>query len=136
MRAWSLFIVRNRLLDIALAVALGIAAYEVVRKLSEAGVTALAQHVGRYPGDDDGTGLLNLLSYGPYNLYVEIAGTYVVYGQVLVGAIAFGLVALAGVFVIRARKSHLGECPFCASRIPYESTHCAYCGSSVSAETP
>jgi len=30
----------------------------------------------------------------------------------------------------------LGACPFCASRIPYDSTHCAYCGSGLAPGEP
>ena len=132
MRAWSLFMVRNRFLEIALAVALGIGAYEVLNKISEAAVNVLAQHVGTSPTGDAFSDLV----YGPYNLYVDIAGTYVVYGQALVGAISLALVGIAGLLVIRRRDKTLAECPFCASRIPFESTHCAYCGSGVSPGTP
>ena len=51
-------------------------------------------------------------------------------------AVALGLVALVGVLVTRRRDRVLGECPFCASRIPYASTHCAYCGSGVNPGEP
>jgi len=96
-------------------------------------VSVLAQHVGNDPSGDDG--LLNLF-YGPYDLNFTVGDTVVVYGQVLVSALTIGLIGLAAVPVLRRRNRELGECPFCASRIPYESTHCAYCGSAVAPGEP
>jgi hypothetical protein len=58
------------------------------------------------------------------------------YGEVLASAIALVLVALVGLMVVRTRDRELGVCPFCDSRIPYESTHCAYCGSGVAPGKP
>jgi hypothetical protein len=133
MQAWLGFVTRQRLLEIALAVALGIAAYEAVRTLSSVVVTALAQHVGR---TGDGDPRIEDLFYGQYYLYFNIADIYVVYGQVLVAVLALGLIAAVGLWIVRRRDHELGACPFCASRIPYQSTHCAYCGSAVAPGEP
>jgi len=133
MRGWLAFLVRNRLLDVALAVAVGSAAATAAQEISQLAVSVLAQHVGNDPSGDDG--LLNLF-YGPYDLNFTVGDTVVVYGQVLVSALTIGLIGLAAVPVLRRRNRELGECPFCASRIPYESTHCAYCGSAVAPGEP
>jgi hypothetical protein len=50
--------------------------------------------------------------------------------------VLWSFAALAGIFIVRRRDRELGECPLCASRIPYESTHCTYCGSGVTPGEP
>jgi len=60
----------------------------------------------------------------------------IVYGGVLSATLGIGFVASAGVFIIRRRDRELGVCPHCVSRIPYDSTHCAYCGSGVAPGEP
>jgi large-conductance mechanosensitive channel len=134
MRAWLGFLTRNRLLEIALAVVVGLAALELAKTISDTAVSVLAQHAGRDPfgADSDLSGLF----YGPTALNITVADTIVVYGSVLAAVLTLGLVALAGVWVVRRRDRALGECPYCASRIPYDSTHCAYCGSSVASGEP
>ncbi len=135
MRAWLAFITRNRLLEIALALALGTAALQVAESVSAIAVTALSQHVGRNPygeGFED----VEPVYFGAAGLNFSVADTVVIYGQFLVEGLTLGFIALAAIWVIRRRDRELGECPFCASRIPYESTHCAYCGSGVSPGEP
>jgi large-conductance mechanosensitive channel len=136
MRDWLASLSRGRALDLALALALGSALATLAEKLADVPVTALAQNFGRDPFDDDTVlELLNLFS-APYYLNVSLGRTVIAYGPVLSALLALGLVALAAVVVVRRRDRVLGECPFCASRIPYESTHCAYCGSSVAPGEP
>jgi hypothetical protein len=95
-------------------------------------VSILAQHIGDDPFSDSEaiSDLVNLFS-GPYYLNFTIGGTVIAYGPLLAAALGLGVIALLAWFVVRLRDRVLGECPFCASRIPYESTHCAYCGSGV-----
>jgi hypothetical protein len=135
MRDWLRFVTRNRLLEIALAVALGLAAYEALATLSDVTISALAQNVGRNPNDETGDAVTALLG-GTNYLYFSVGDTYIVYGPILVTCLAVGLVVLVGLVVIRRRDRELGMCPFCASRIPYESRHCAYCGSGVEPGEP
>lgn len=138
MRSWLGSLARERPLELAVALALGYAIAQLADRLVLAPVGALAQHVGADPyfGDDEILNLQDLYVVGVYRLNFDIAGTVVFYGDVLAGALAFALVALAAFVVVRRRDRALGECPFCASRIPYESTHCAYCGSGVAPGKP
>lgn len=134
MRDWLGFLTRNRLLEMALAVVGGLAALNFAKAISDTVVEVLAQQVGRDPSGE-GWNLAGLF-YGPTALNFTVTDTVIVYGHALAALLTLGLVALAGLWVIRRRDRELGECPFCASRIPYESTHCAYCGSSVEPGEP
>ncbi|MGH3066314.1 MAG: hypothetical protein ACRDOF_08405 [Gaiellaceae bacterium] len=131
MYSWLISLVRGRTLEIALALALGYATMTLANSIAELGVGALAQHVGRDPfSKDEIADLLNLFS-SPYYLNFSIGRTVIIYGPVLSAAVALSFVAFAGSWAVRRRDRELGVCPFCASRIPYESRHCAYCGSGV-----
>jgi hypothetical protein len=134
-REWLSSLTLGRVPELALALAAGYAAWSLAGGIAHSAVHVLAQHVGRFPSDEEGTvlGLLNLFSAGPYVLNFSLGGTVVVYGEVLSATLALGLVLLAGLGIVRWRNRKLGVCPFCASRIPHESTHCAFCGSGVEA---
>ena len=128
MRAWITSLLRGRLLEVTLALALGSAAVAVAASLADVAIGALAQHVGDDPYDR--AGALGILP-GPYLLTFSVGSTVIPYGDLLVQMLALGLVAFVGVLIVRGRDDELGVCPYCASRIVYESTTCAYCGSAV-----
>ena len=135
MHAWLSFLTRARLLELALAVALGAAAAATLESVSNTAMSMLAQHVGSDPTGEDGavSSLVNLFS-GPYYLNFTVGDTIVVYGTVLSGLLTLAVLALIALALVRRRDRELGACPFCASRIPHASTHCAYCGSSIEPE--
>lgn len=137
MREWLSTVANDRLPELAVALGLGIGLATLADHVARVPVAVLAQHAGRDPSGQDPEilGLLDLFS-APYFLNVSIGGTIVAYGQVLSALLAFGLVGIIAWLVVRRRDRALGECPFCASRIPYESTHCAYCGSAVAPGEP
>ncbi len=130
---WLVWLARGRALELAIAVSLGYAAAKLADNVASIPALVLAQHVS----DDEGVlGMLNLFSGGLYLLNFKLGSTVIFYGEVLASAIGLGLVVLVGLMVVRMRDRELGVCPFCASRIPYESTHCAYCGSGVALGEP
>lgn len=135
MRDWITSLVHGRLLELALALAVGAAAAALADTTADIGIGLFAQHFGHVPfGEEGGTneGVANLIA-DPYLLNFTIGSTVIFYGEVLSALLAVGLVALTGLFVVRKRDRELGTCPFCASRIPHGSSHCAYCGSTVEA---
>jgi hypothetical protein len=136
MRAWAAALVRGRMLEVAVAIALGYALHEVAEQIVRVSSGILAQHVGEDPFATETVIDLVSLFEAPYYFNFSVAGTIVVYGNVLSSVVVAALVVLAAAIVVRRRDRVLGECPFCASRIPYESTHCAYCGSSVAPGEP
>jgi hypothetical protein len=137
MRDWLASLTSERVPEVVIALALGYALASLADQVARVPVAVLATHVGRVPdAEDDGVlGLVDLFS-GPHFLYFDVGGTRIVYGLVLSQLLVLGLVGLATWLVVRRRDRALGECPFCASRIPHESTHCAYCGSGVAPGDP
>jgi len=137
MREWLSSLSVDRLPEVALVVAAGYAFATLADDVARLATSVLAQHLGSDPsgGGDSVLGLVDLFS-APYYLSFSIGDTVVVYGGVVSSALALGLVAVGAMLIARRRDRELGECPFCASRIPYESTHCAYCGSGVAAREP
>ena len=129
MRDWLSSLTIDRVPEIALGLAFGYALVSFADSLARIPLSVLVQHFGRSPFDDAET--LGFDLSAPYYLNFSVGGTVIAYGQLLVETLAIGLVALGAWYVVRRRDRELGVCPFCASRIPHESTHCAYCGSGV-----
>jgi hypothetical protein len=133
MSGWLAWLVRGRSLELACALALGYGASILAKDIADVPVVAVAQHVdARSPL----LGELNLFASGVYLLNFEIGSTVFFGGEVLASLLAVVLVGLVTLVVVRRRDRVLGACPFCASRIPYESGHCAYCGSTVALGEP
>jgi len=123
MREWLSALTRGRVLELALALAFGTTLATFATTLVNVPVSALAQHVGRSPFED--------VLFAPYSLNFSLGKTVIVYGEILEALLSLGLLALVAVIVVGRRDRVLGVCPFCGSRIPHESKHCAYCGSGV-----
>jgi hypothetical protein len=136
MRDWLSSLASDRVPEVTVGLALGYAAVGLAERVVGVPISVLAQQFGRSGADEADVvlGLVDLSS--PYYLNFSIGDTVVAYGPVLASALALGLVALTASFVVRRREHTLVECPFCASRIPYESTHCAYCGSGIAPGEP
>jgi hypothetical protein len=131
MRDWLSSLASDRVPEVAVALALGYVVVLLADSVVHVPVSVLAQHFGRSPFDEEQELLGILDETSPYYLNFSVGSTYVSYGPILAAALALGAVGLVAWFVVRRRDRALGECPFCASRISYESTHCAYCGSGV-----
>ena len=136
MRPWLISLVHTRALEVALAVGLGYAVAKLVDDVAIVAVTALAQHVPEETFSDEEGGLQNLFSIGVYLLNFKVGSTVIFYGDVLASTLALTLLVLVATVVVRVRDRALGLCPFCASRIPHASTHCAYCGSGIAPGAP
>ena len=136
MRDWLSTLASDRVPDVAVALALGYVVVLFADSVVHVPVSVLAQHFGRNPFDEEQELLGIVDETSPYYLNFSVGSTSVSYGPILVAALALGVVGLVAWLVMRRRDRTLGECPFCASRIPYESTHCAYCGSGVAPGEP
>ena len=128
MKRWLAALIRERALELAAALSLGYAVAKLAEAVTAIPVTTLAQHVS---AESDVLGLLNLFSGGVYLLNFHVGSTVIFYGQVLASTLTLGLVLVLVWVLVRLRNDRLGICPFCASRIPPESRHCAYCGSTL-----
>jgi hypothetical protein len=122
----------DRVPEVAIALALGYALVTLFEHVVRVPVAVLAQNFGNeIAGEDADIDIPLDLFSAPYYLNFRVGDVYIAYGPALSAAFVIGLVGLVAWIVVRRRDRVLGECPFCASRIPYESTHCAYCGSGV-----
>ena len=128
MRNWIALLLRDRALELAAALSLGYAFARLAEALTAIPVTTLAQHV---PDEGNVLDLANLFSGGIYLLNFQIGSTVIFYGQILSSTLALCLVLVLAWLLVKIRDGRLGICPFCSSRIPHESRHCAYCGSAV-----
>ena len=135
MRAWLASIAEGRLLEVGLVLGLGYAVVNAARDLVDIPIGVLSEHLGRYPFGD-GQDIPDLLPPSPTFLNFNLGETVIFYGDVLASILTLGLVALVGISVVRYRDRRLGLCPFCTTRIPYRSTHCAFCGSGVAPGEP
>jgi large-conductance mechanosensitive channel len=123
MREWLTALARGRMLEVALALAFGTTLATFATTLVNIPVSALAQHVGRSPYED--------IFFAPYTLNFSLGETVIVYGEALEALLSLGLLTVVAVIIVQRRDRVLGVCQFCASRIPHESKHCAYCGSGL-----
>jgi hypothetical protein len=135
MRAWLGSLAGGRSLELATALAVGWATFALAQSAAGVVTHVLGQHVGSNPFGDD-AGFESSVFNAPYLLSFDVGGTRIFYGQVVAALLTLGLVGLVAGYVVRRRERELGECPHCASRIPRESTHCAYCGTGVEPGRP
>ena len=136
MKTWLEWLIHGRSLELACALALGYALSLLAKEVADVPVLTLAQHVGNPASSATELGLLNLFSSGLYLLNFRIGSTVFFYGGVLAAGVAVALVAITAAVVVKLGDRGLAACTYCASRIPRDSTHCAYCGSGVSPGTP
>lgn len=133
LKDFKAFILRGNVIDLAVAVVIGLAFSEVIQVV----VSGLITPVLAIPGDRP-----NLSAYT-----LEIGGADFLYGAVIDQAINFVLTAAAVFFLIvrpvnllMARRrtepevvSTTRDCPYCLSSIPIAATRCAFCTADVSA---
>jgi hypothetical protein len=127
-RAWT---------DAALALALGYVLYRLMDTIAYVVVDVVAQQFVARPTRDSSTteGLLNIFAGVPavHQLTFQLAGSEVLYGFVVVEALAVLLVGLAGYGLWRWRLRRLAQCPHCLSHIPRGAAVCRECSLEVAA---
>lgn len=125
------FITKGNVVDLAVAVVIGLAFQAVVTAF----VNDIIMPLISIPGNHD------LSGYG----YTLGGGTFL-YGAFITAAINFVLIALVVFFILvrpmqqaaarRAAKQPAAEattkdCPYCLSKVPVKATKCAYCTSAL-----
>jgi large conductance mechanosensitive channel len=123
------FALRGNLIELAVAVILGLAFNRVVQALADG---ILMQLIAAIFGEPN----FNRLTF-------DVSGTPIYYGRFITAAIQFVLVALALFFVVRAVNRLLHpqgapadppktrECPYCFTPIALVATRCSACTSRV-----
>jgi len=129
MRSFKAFLLRGNLVDLAVAVVVGVAFNAVVQALVADVIAPLISAIGGKP------------NFG--YLHVQVGHGVISYGLFLNSLIGFIIVAAVVYFLIVAPMSTLlsvterkkaaaaRECPECLSQIPVKATRCKYCTASV-----
>lgn len=129
MKGFKTFLLRGNILDLAVAVVMGVAFNAVVQSLVKDMITPLI------------SGLVGKPSFG--NLTVSIGKATFSYGLFLNALISFVLLAAVVYFVIvapvskvmsmtqRKKAATQRECPECLSLVPVEAKRCMYCTSAL-----
>ena len=125
------FLLRGNLLDLAVAVVIGVAFTGVVNAFVSNLITPLIKAI--FGGKNQ---------FG--SLHVTIHGSVITYGAVLNALLNFVIVAAVIFFLVikpvNALMDKLGrtpneepmrECPDCLSKVPDQATRCAYCTSTL-----
>jgi large conductance mechanosensitive channel len=123
------FAFRGNLLDLAIAVILGLAFNEVIQALVSGVLMPLVAAIFGQPNFN--------------SLHIDVGEAQILYGRFLTALVQFFLVALALFFVVRAVNRLLHpqgapadppktrECPYCFTAIPLVATRCHGCTSQV-----
>lgn len=129
MKGFKAFLLRGNLIDLAVAVVIGVAFNAVVLALVSDIITPLIAAIGGQP------------NFGA--LFFTINGSKFQYGLFINALISFLVIAAVVYFLIVSPMSKLltmtarkqaateRECPECLSQIPIAATRCMYCTSTV-----
>ena len=129
MKGFRTFLLRGNVIDLAVAVVIGVAFNNIVHALVNDIITPLIAFVGGAP------------DFG--KLTVHLGSTALSYGMFLNAVISFLVIAAVVYFLLvapmakvvafsqRNREAAERPCPECLSTIPAKATRCMYCTASV-----
>jgi large conductance mechanosensitive channel len=125
MKGFRTFLLRGNVIDLAVAVVMGVAFNNIVQAIVKYLITPLITAA---------TGKANFS-----NLTFSVGKTAISYGQVINAVIAFLIIAAVVYFLLvapmgkiisysqRKKEATERECPECLSVIPSQATRCKYC---------
>jgi large conductance mechanosensitive channel len=134
MKGFRQFLLRGNVVDLAVAVVIGVAFNAVVRALVADVITPLIAAIGGTP---------NFAA-----LHVTVGKATISYGDLLNALISFLVIAAVVYFLVVAPVSRLiaytqrnkavteRACPECLSQIPVAATRCKFCTATVTPEEP
>ena len=125
------FILRGNMLDLAIAVVIGVAFTAVITALVRDLITPLIAAIG---GSQDFSSLTFTIHHSTFR-YGDFLN-YLISFVVVAGAVFFLVVLPVNALVERARREAPADpttkrCPECLSEIPLEARRCAFCTSQV-----
>jgi large conductance mechanosensitive channel len=134
MKGFRTFLLRGNVVDLAVAVVMGVAFNNIVQAMVKNIITPLIAAAGGKPNFS--------------TLHLSIGSTTIRYGLFLNAVIAFLIIATVIYFLLVApmaklvgfaqRKKEAAEkdCPECLSLIPAKATRCKYCTAALPAAVP
>ncbi len=129
MKGFKAFLLRGNIVDLAVAVVIGVAFNAVVQALVQDVITPIIAAIGGQPNFS--------------KLAITIGPAKILYGSFLNAVISFVILALVVYFLVVAPVTRLlawnqrnqaatqRECPECLSQIPLNATRCMYCTATV-----
>ncbi len=135
MKGFKNFLMRGNLIDLAVAVVIGVAFNDVVEALVNDMITPLITAAGG-----------GKTTFA--NLSVKVHGSVFAYGMFLNALLSFVIIALVVYFLLVAPSTRLAalanrnkeattrECPECLSTIPIGAKRCMYCTAEVAPPRP
>jgi large conductance mechanosensitive channel len=129
MKGFRTFLLRGNVVDLAVAVVMGVAFNAIVQALVKYVITPLIAAAGGTPNFS--------------KLKVGLGSTTIQYGLLLNAVISFVIIAAVVYFLIvapmskviaygqRKKEATERECPECLSLIPYKASRCMYCTATV-----
>jgi len=134
MKGFRTFLLRGNVIDLAVAVVMGVAFNNIVQAIVKYLITPLITAA---------TGKANFT-----NLTVPVGKTVISYGQVVNAVIAFIIIAAVVYFLLvapmgkitayiqRNKEAAERECPECLSLIPAKATRCKFCTAVIPPSSP
>jgi large conductance mechanosensitive channel len=134
MKGFRTFLLRGNVIDLAVAVVMGVAFNNIVQSLVKDIITPLIAAAGGTPN----LGSLNVTIGGTaisYGLFVNAVITFLI----IAGVVYFLLVAPMAkllAFAQRKKEATERECPECLSLIPARATRCKFCTAVIPPPAP
>ena len=129
MKGFRSFLMRGNLVDLAVAVVIGIAFNAVIQALIADLITPIIAAIGGQPHFASMTFTINHSKFS-YGSFINVLLTFVI-----IAAVIYFLVVtpMTKVLAVTARKKDATEreCPECLSQIPIAATRCMYCTATV-----
>ena len=136
MKDFKAFLLRGNLIDLAVAVVIGVAFTAVVTAFVNSLITPLIKAI--FGGQNQFSGL-----------YFTLNGSKFTYGLFLNALVSFVIIAAVIFFLVIKPTNHLAErlgmapkeepmrdCPECLSTVPEAATRCAYCTTPLTPTAP
>ena len=134
MKGFKAFLLRGSLIDLAVAVVIGVAFNAVVQALVNDLITPLISAAGGQPDFSKLTFTIHHATF-PYGLFLNSLISFVI-----IAAVVYFLVVAPtakGLSIMNRNKAATERaCPECLSQIPVGATRCMYCTTTVPPATP
>lgn len=129
MKGFREFLFRGNLVDLAVAVVVGVAFNAVVQALVKDIITPLIAAIGGQPNFADLTFKIHHSTF-PYGMFLNALISFLVISAVVYFLVVSPVTKFMAVFE-RKKEATERECPQCLSQIPIKAKRCMYCTSEV-----
>lgn len=129
MKGFKAFLLRGNLIELAVAVVIGVAFNAVILALVSDLITPLIAAIGGQPNFSKLSFTVNK-SVFPYGLFLNALLSFIVIAAVVYFLIVIPMAKLLSM-TERKKAATQRDCPECLSKIPVAATRCMYCTATV-----